>query len=100
MSSQIMPERPEARPLGDGWRPSEEAAPSILREDELAWPRTVGGVGACLLLLVGAVLAVSRFWHVLNVSPSWVAFFTTAGLAGLLYHAAFEREEGLRRIYL
>src|SRR5437868_591885 len=100
MSSKIMPERPEARPLGDGWRPSAEAAPSVLREDESSWPRTCGLVGSLLLTFGGALLLINLYWRSVRINVTWAGFCMVAGLAGMLYHAAFERDVRLRRLYL
>lgn len=74
--------------------------PSILREDEPQFPRTLGMIGAALVIFGGMALAFNLSGRAVRVSPGWSVFFVAAGLAGLLFHAAFDRDVQFRRMYM
>ncbi len=83
-----------------GWSGSGELAPSILREDESGLPRTIGMIGAFLVIFGGLVLLLKAFGRSSFVSPSWATLSVALGIAGLLYHAAFDRDVQFRRMYM
>ena len=99
MSSNIT-DRPETRPAPGSRGPAGDGAPSVLREDELNLPRTAGLVGGFLVLLGGGVLVLRQYGLAQRVSPTVATIGLVVGIAGLLYHAAFDRDLQLRRLYL
>jgi ABC-type transport system involved in multi-copper enzyme maturation permease subunit len=101
MSSKAITDRPEDHPLpGDDWRAAREVAPSVLREDEPTVARTLGLVAAFLVILGGMALAFNLSGKLVRVSSAWATFILTLGLCGLLFHAAFDRDQQIRRIYM
>jgi hypothetical protein len=100
MSSKLVTtEKNEDRPLSDDWS-GREVAPSVLREDEAGLPRSVGMLGAFLVIFGGLVLLLKAFDRSSFVSPSWATLSIALGIAGLLYHAAFDRDVQFRRLYM
>lgn len=74
-----------------------EVAPSVLREDDLYFPRTVGMICGTLVLFIAAQL----FFRWLGLgtiafSLGWQIVSLAIGFAGLLFHAAFERNPEYR----
>ncbi len=96
MSNAITPASDERRL--DEWRAPPETAPSALREDEPGFARFFGLAGAALVTFGGAALIISRF-RATAVGGGWATFCLTIGLAGLLFHAAFDRDVQYRRLY-
>src|SRR4051794_9171483 len=99
MPSNAVTERDDraTRPLSDIGR----YAPSVIVEDEPTTARWIGFVGTCLVL-VATVTLISRLYlkrEVLLVATS-ASIALVLGLAALLFHAAFERDTQLRRVYL
>src|SRR5262249_39206776 len=77
-----------------------ETAPSVLREDDLTFPRALGMVGAALVIFGGMALAFNLSGRAVRLGPAWSMVCLTAGLAGLLFHAAFDRDVQFRRMYM
>jgi len=77
-----------------------ELAPSLLREDEPVLPRTLGMIGAALLIFGGMALTFNLVGWPVAVRTGWAIFALAVGLAGLLFHAAFDRDISVRRLYL
>jgi ABC-2 type transport system permease protein len=98
--SKAITEKPEERPAPGGWGPSDEVAPSVVREDEPGFARTLGMCGAALVIFGGMALAFNAAGKAVRVSPGWATFTLAVGLVGLMLHAAFERDLQIRRIYL
>jgi hypothetical protein len=98
--SKAITERPEERPAPAGWGPSNEVAPSVVREDEPGLARTMGMCGAALVIFGGMALAFNAAGKAVRVSPGWATFTLAVGLVGLMLHAAFERDLQIRRVYL
>lgn len=96
--SDVMTPLPEKSQNG-GWEPSPETAPSILRQDEPGFARFLGLAGAALTGIGGAALLINRFYHPSALGSDWGTFFLVIGLAGLLFHAAFDFELQYRFIY-
>ncbi len=96
MSNLITPAREEAR---DGpWGLSPETAPSVVREDDPGFARFLGLAGAALVTFGGAALIIGQFRRT-AVGGGWATFCLTAGVAAMLFHAAFDRETQYRRLY-
>lgn len=76
-----------------------ETAPSALASDEMSFPRLIGTIGLGLA-------AVGAFAIVLNISkerligPTSGAFFIFIGIVAMLYHAARDGDQLVRRAYL
>jgi hypothetical protein len=101
MASKAITEKPEGPQMPGDWRPSSESAPSLLREDDLVVPRIVGMVGAAAAIFGGMALG----FHIgsggaVRLPYSWALLLLIVGLAGLLYHAAFDRDLQFRRLYM
>jgi ABC-type transport system involved in multi-copper enzyme maturation permease subunit len=96
MSNAFTPTTGEARP--GGWGPSPESAPSVMRDDQPTLARALGLIGAALVTFGGAALIISRF-RPTAVGSGWAVFALTAGIAAMLFHAAFDREVQYRRMY-
>jgi ABC-2 type transport system permease protein len=93
MPSKAITERPAPGPEpGGDWRRDEEA-PSLMREDQPTFARTVGLVGAALVIIIGVGLYYNRF------TMAWASFWIAVGLAGMLFHAAFDADTQVRRLY-
>ncbi|MFO0925596.1 MAG: ABC transporter permease [Gemmataceae bacterium] len=101
MSSKSITENPDdrtnIRPLGPAAR---EAAPSVLREDEPTFARTVGTVGAGVLVFGAMAVGFHIATGTARISIGWSIFCIALGLAALLFHAAFDRDVGYRRLYM
>src|SRR3954454_9453320 len=100
--SKAITDRPDDRPTptpGE-WKPFREAAPSMMREDEPRLARAIGVIGLFFIgLAVDAQLlslaGVRSGW----IGPGWSSFFVAGGLVALLFHAACDREQQIRRVY-
>ncbi len=77
-----------------------DEGPSQTREDDMGVGRIIGLVSACLVLFGSLVLVMSWFGRASIVPLTFAVLCFCFGLAGMLFHAAFERELELRRIYL
>ena len=82
-----------------GWPAGVETAPSLVREDEPTVARTFGLLGASCVLFGGLTLVINAIWHTARVDVGWGTFILVAGLAGMLSHAAFDRDLQVRRLY-
>jgi ABC-2 type transport system permease protein len=105
MSSKTIPEKQDdrvvERPLpGAALPPPRESAPSFISEDTPALPRTVGMIGAAFVIFGGMALGFNLYGQAVRVSTGWSLFFVTLGLCGLLFHAAFDRDLQIRRMYM
>jgi ABC-type transport system involved in multi-copper enzyme maturation permease subunit len=96
MSNAFTPAGGESHP--GGWSQPAETAPSVMREDQPALARALGLFGAALVTFGGAALIISRF-RPTAVGGGWAVFSLTAGIAAMLFHAAFDREVQYRRLY-
>jgi ABC-type transport system involved in multi-copper enzyme maturation permease subunit len=99
MSTKAIKRKREEGPLAGDFQVPAERAPSILRTDQPTFARIValvallsGSVGAFALILMAAGRATL-------VSAPWAVVFLAAGVAGLVYHAATEKDQQYRRIY-
>lgn len=98
MASKTTPDHPDA--LGD-WTVPPEGAPSEMRADEPTVLRVVGGVGlifaTCGLIAWLANVAMGPRWLIPSVTAA--VLITLVGLAGMLCHAAGDRDQQVRRFY-
>ena len=68
----------------------QETSPSFMRSDDPVVARFIGMISASLVIFGGLVLFfISRGWTA-NVSPAWATIWLTLGVAGLLFHAAYQ----------
>jgi hypothetical protein len=99
MSSKIT-ERQEERVPATGWQQSGDGAPSVMREDQQSFPRVLGMIGAALVIFGGMALAFNLSGRLTRVPSGMATFAVALGLAGLLFHAAFDRDVQFRRLYM
>ncbi|MGL4553916.1 MAG: ABC transporter permease [Gemmataceae bacterium] len=103
MSSNTAPEKNDDRhrptPLSPA-RVAGELAPSVMRDDDLAVPRAVGTVAAAVVLFGGMALAMNLYGWTRVIDTGWSLVVLAVGIAGLLYHAAFDRDIQFRRLYM
>ncbi len=93
--SNAITDRPEDRPPT---RPA-EVGPSISREDDPRFARTVGAFGGGLAIFGGMALGFHLVGRGANIGPGVAVLILVAGLSGLLFHAAFDRDISFRRPY-
>jgi hypothetical protein len=91
-------DRPQTDAAAQGVAP--ELAPSLLREDQPSLPRTVGMIGGGLVIFGGMALGFNLSGMAVRVSTGWALFCLALGLCGLLFHAAFDRDLQIRRMYM
>ena len=99
MSSKAITQPPESRSGGD-WQRREEAAPSLVRSDDPDLARIVGMIGAASVIFGGMALALVGAGRVTPLSQGWSSLLLAVGIAGLLFHAAFDWDIQFRRIYM
>jgi hypothetical protein len=87
------------RPGGAPVRPG-DLGPSDIRQDEPTLPRTLGMIGAALVIFGGMALGFNLYGKNVRVGTGWAVLLLALGLAGLLFHAAFDRDIQFRRMYL
>src|SRR5262249_25090792 len=78
----------------------EDVGPSIIKRDDPVVARVVGMLSAALVIFGGAALLLNRGVRPTAVSSGWATFLLTAGLAGLLFHAAYDPDVQFRRLYM
>src|SRR5947209_5791296 len=100
MASKTITERQDERLPDSPWDATAEEAPSILREDEPGLARVAGMIGAMLVIFGGMALAFNLSGRLVRVSSAWATLALTLGLAGLLFHAALDRDLVFRRMYM
>jgi ABC-2 type transport system permease protein len=88
------------RDPGEGWQPGRETAPSLMRQDEPTFARVIGMVGAALVIFGGLILLLTRSGRTMAVGPGWAMLWLALGLAGLLFHAAYDSDVQFRRLYM
>lgn len=71
-----------------------------MHSDDPVVARFIGMISASLVIFGGLVLFfISRGWTA-NVSPAWATIWLTLGVAGLLFHAAYDSDIQFRRLYM
>jgi ABC-type transport system involved in multi-copper enzyme maturation permease subunit len=97
-SKAIMPP-PETRP-GGSWRQQPDTGPSAIREDNPKIARAIAVIGAAAIIVGGMALGLQTTGRFTPLGTGWSTFFLMIGLAGLLFHAAFEGDVQWRRVYM
>src|SRR5437588_4439669 len=100
MSSKAVTDKPENQPLPGDWRPFQEAAPSVMREDVPTLARVVGIVGLfffglAIIAMVMRASGVKSGW----IGPGLGVLFSVLGLVMMALHAAADKEQQVRRLY-
>jgi ABC-2 type transport system permease protein len=92
---------PGTHPTRTGpWEQSGEGAPSVVRTDDPGLARTIGSIGAALVIFGGVALVFNRAGRATPIGTGWASFFLAVGLGGLLFHAAFDWDTQFRRLYM
>lgn len=104
MSTELHTE-PRPRSNEEGfWGSSAESAPSQVRADEPTVVRAMALVSFSLLVLGGFIVVMHSWDRVTLLGPAWgqLAAATTImlGLGGLLFHAARDGDQQVRRAYM
>jgi ABC-type transport system involved in multi-copper enzyme maturation permease subunit len=76
-----------------------ERAPSLLREDEPKFPRIIGTISLTVALFGIMAICVTLSGRTGPFRLGWGSFFLAWGLGGLLFHAAADKEQQMRRSY-
>jgi ABC-type transport system involved in multi-copper enzyme maturation permease subunit len=92
--------QPPGMRSGGDWRTREETAPSVLRTDDPSFARVVGMLGAASIIFGGMALILQATGRVTPLGAGWSSFLLAIGIAGLLFHAAFDWDVQFRRIYM
>jgi ABC-2 type transport system permease protein len=85
---------------GGSWRDQPNTGPSLMRSDDPMVARVFGLIGAAAVLVGGMALLLLNMKRATPLGPGSAIFLLTAGIAGLLFHAAFDRDIQIRRIYM
>jgi ABC-type transport system involved in multi-copper enzyme maturation permease subunit len=97
-SRAIKPKREISKPTS-GWHGIEERAPSVVQEEGLTVPRIVAILGLMLIVLGGfSIVFHANNWRYL-IPAVWGFLLTALGIMCLLFHAFYEQEFQLRRLY-
>lgn len=95
MSSDLLKEKQ----TDSGWRSPREQAPSEMRADEPLLPQIVGMIGLMLLVLGAVALLVRAGGRSPFIGQGMAILSVVAGLAAMLFHAALDKEQQVRRLY-
>ena len=74
--------------------------PSVMAADEPTFARTLAMIGGAFVIFGGMALGFNLAQGSARVSTGWAVFALTLGLCFLLFHAAFDRDIQLRRLYM
>jgi ABC-2 type transport system permease protein len=99
MPSKAITQTPETHP-GSSWRNQPDTGPSLMRRDDPKIARGVGLVAAVAIVLGGMAMALQASGRVTPLGIGWAVFLLTIGIAGLLFHAAFDGDVQIRRVYM
>lgn len=97
-SRAIMPP-PETRP-GGSWRNQPDTGPSAMRGDNPKVARVIGLIGAAAIIVGGMALTLQNTGRVTPIGTGWATVLLMIGLAGLLFHSAFDGDVQIRRVYM
>lgn len=81
------------------WEPGVEMAPSVLKDDEPTLARSIGLAGACGVIFGGAALMFNTIGWSERVGIGSSTVILVAGLVGMLFHAVYDRDLQVRRLY-
>jgi len=101
MSKAITEKHPDEGPgPRPGWTPAVELAPSVMREDEPTFARIVGLAGSVLVIFAGVALIIANYKGAPGkFGVGWMTVILLAGLLGMMYHAVFDGDLQVRRLY-
>ena len=99
MSSNDITEKPDDRP-GLPVAVLETGGPSVMAADEPTFARTLAMIGGALVIFGGMALGFNLAGAGARVSTGWAVLALTLGLSMMLFHAAFDRDVQLRRLYM
>jgi ABC-2 type transport system permease protein len=85
---------------GGSWRNQPNTGPSLLREDNPKFARVIGLIGAAAIVFGGMALLLQNTGRVTPFGAGWSIFFLSIGIVGLLFHAAFDGDMQIRRLYM
>jgi ABC-2 type transport system permease protein len=99
MASRAIKPKRELPAKSPVWSSMEERAPSVMRADTPQIPRYIAVVSLMLVTLGGASMLFSFFGKRYLIPPGWGFLLLSTGIAGLLYHAFYEKDFQFRRLY-
>jgi ABC-2 type transport system permease protein len=82
-----------------GWRAPREQAPSEMRADEPLLAQIIGMVGLMLLVLGSVALVFRGLGRATFISQGLALVAFVIGLGAMLFHAARDKEQQVRRLY-
>jgi ABC-type transport system involved in multi-copper enzyme maturation permease subunit len=100
MSSKAITEKRDDTAQPSRWQAPLELAPSTVQDAAPLWSRWVGAFGLALVVLGGVSLIVYASGRTNIIGPVLGTFLTFAGLGGLLFHAANDADQQIRRAYM
>ena len=99
MLSNDITKKPDDRP-GLPVAVLETGGPSVMAADEPTFARTLAMIGGALVIFGGMALGFNLAGAGARVSTGWAVLALTLGLSMMLFHAAFDRDVQLRRLYM
>ncbi|MHB1422327.1 MAG: ABC transporter permease [Gemmataceae bacterium] len=99
MPSKAITQTPETRP-GGSWRDQPDTGPSRMRGDDPKIARGIGIAAATAIVFGGMALYLHASGRVTPMGVGWAIFLLTIGIAGMLFHAAFDADLQIRRLYM
>jgi ABC-type transport system involved in multi-copper enzyme maturation permease subunit len=99
MPSKAITQPPETRP-GSSWRNQPDTGPSFMRRDDPKIARGIGVAAAAAIVFGGMAMALQTSGRVTPLGTGWSVFLLTIGISGLLFHAAFDGDMQIRRVYM
>jgi ABC-2 type transport system permease protein len=99
MPSKAITQPPDAR-SGRDWQSQMESGPSAIRSDDPRFARAIGVLGAAAIVFGGMALMLQATGRVTFLGTGGMTFMLTLGIAGLLFHAAFDWDVQFRRLYM
>ncbi len=100
MSSNAITDKRDDPSQPSRWQAPLELAPSSVQDSAPLLSRWIGAFGLALVVL-GGVSLLTALWGRTNViGPVWGSLFVFVGLGGLLFHAANDADQQIRRAYM
>jgi len=99
MPSKAIMQPPETRP-GGSWRNQPDTGPSALRRDDPTIARAIGLIGAVAIVVGGMAMMLQNTGRVTPIGAGWSTVLLMIGLSALLFHAAFDGDLQIRRVYM
>jgi len=100
MPSNAITQTPESRRPGNSWRNQSDTGPSVMRRDDPKVARSVGLAAAVAIVFGGMAMTLQASGRVTPLGVGWAVFLLTLGICGLLFHAAFDSDIQIRRVYM